>query len=216
MTKLLRGLVLVALVLLVPVLPFLAFGEQIDTRVRGWFDPPPSRQMVALLTVAVLASDILLPVPSSVVNTLAGSELGVFLATTASWLGMTFGAVLGFAIARRWGRPAAQRFGSAADLERLDSSVDRFGTLMLIATRALPVLAEAAVLLLGASRMPWRSFLPAVALSNLGIAAIYSAFGAYAREQGHLALAIAASIALPLLAATIARRLHDALASGPS
>jgi hypothetical protein len=43
-------------------------------------------------------------------------------------------------------------------------------------------------------------------LSNLGIALVYSVLGHLARGQGHLPLALASSIALPLLAATIARR----------
>jgi ABC-type proline/glycine betaine transport system permease subunit len=42
-------------------------------------------------------------------------------------------------------------------------------------------------------------------LSNLGIAAVYSALGQFAQSQGELAMAIVASIALPLAAATMAR-----------
>jgi hypothetical protein len=76
----------------------------------------------------------------------------------------------------------------------------------LVITRGLPVLAEAAVLWMGCTQLAWRRFLPAVVLSNLGIAAVYSALGQTALRYGELPLALAASIALPLLAATIARR----------
>jgi 3-dehydroquinate synthase len=76
---------------------------------------------------------------------------------------------------------------------------------VLIVTRALPILAEAAVLLMGAARLPWRQFLPAIMLSNLGIALVYSILGRLARDRGQLLWAIAVSIALPLLATTMAR-----------
>jgi hypothetical protein len=46
-----------------------------------------------------------------------------------------------------------------------------------------------------------------MALSNLGLAVVYATFGYLAREQGMVAIALAASIALPLVAATIARML---------
>ncbi|MBI3838694.1 MAG: hypothetical protein HY288_12270 [Planctomycetia bacterium] len=86
------------------------------------------------------------------------------------------------------------------------SFVRCYGSWILIITRALPVLAEAAVLLMGATQLAWRQFLPAVMLSNLGIAAVYSVLGQLAQAQGELPLALGASIALPLAAATIARR----------
>ncbi len=91
MRDLLRPLLLVVLALMVPVLPFLSFGPWLESRVEAWLDPPPAPALVALATVGLLSSDILLPVPSSVVSTVAGSQLGVVGATLASWLGMTAG-----------------------------------------------------------------------------------------------------------------------------
>jgi uncharacterized membrane protein YdjX (TVP38/TMEM64 family) len=161
--------------------------------------------VVALGTVAILATDILLPIPSSGVSTVAGAQLGILPATAASWLGMTLGAIGGFWLARMFGRPLAERLSSTEDLAHMDAALRRYGAWILVATRALPVLAEAAVLFLGATRLSWRRFLPAVMLSNLGIAAVYSVLGHFARSQGELPLALAASIALPLLAATMAR-----------
>jgi 3-dehydroquinate synthase len=54
----------------------------------------------------------------------------------------------------------------------MDNLGQRFGSGILVITRALPILAEAAVLLMGTVDLPWRQFLPAVMLSNLGIAAV--------------------------------------------
>lgn len=206
MRDLLRPLVIVAVALLVPILPFIGFGPWLEGRIEGWLDPPPPPGLVALATVLLLSTDVLLPIPSSVVSTVAGAQLGIVLATIASWLGMTVGAVLGFVLAKTCGRPLAVRLSSADDLARLDDVSRRWGPWVLIVTRALPILAEAAVLLFGATRLSWRRFLPVIVLSNLGIAAVYSVLGHLARSQGQLPLAVAASIALPLLATTMARR----------
>ena len=205
MRALLRPLLILTLALAVPIVPFVIFGDALEARIASWFDPPPSASLVAVGTVGVLAVDILLPVPSSLVSTLAGAQLGVLSATAVSWLGMTIGATAGFALARLWGRPLAARLSSTDDLERMDRLSSRFGAWVLIVTRALPVLAEAAVLLLGASRLTWAQFLPAVMLSNLGISTVYSAMGAWARTNEQLPLAMAASIAIPLAAAAAAR-----------
>lgn len=198
-------LLIVCLALLVPVVPFLIFGDAIEQRVESWLSPPPPDWQLALLTVGVLSTDILLPVPSSLVSTLAGAQLGVAAATGASWLGMTLSAALGFALAHKFGRPIALRYCRPDDLAQLDRFGGRYGAWTIVATRALPVLAEAAVFVVGLSRLSWRQFLPAMMLSNLGIALAYALLGHFARSQGALALALVASIALPLLAATIAR-----------
>jgi uncharacterized membrane protein YdjX (TVP38/TMEM64 family) len=205
-----RPLLIICLALLVPVIPFLSFGGWLEERVAQWLDPPPAASAVALGTVAILSTDILLPIPSSAVSTVAGAQLGILPATVASWLGMTLGAIFGFLLARGFGRPVAEWLSSPEDLERMDSLSQRYGAWILIVTRALPVLAEAAVLFLGATRLSWRQFLPPVMLSNLGIAAVYSVLGHVARAQGELPLALAASIALPVLAATMARWLLPA------
>jgi hypothetical protein len=71
--------------------------------------------------------------------------------------------------------------------------------------RALPVLAEASVLLLGATRLAWWRFLTPVALANLGIAAAYSWLGSYGRTQNMTAYVLVGSIALPVFVTTIVR-----------
>ena len=59
----------------------------------------------------------------------------------------------------------------------------RYGPWIVVLARPLPILAEASVLLLGVHHLAWRRFLPAVLLSNLGIALAYSGFGNFAKEQ---------------------------------
>jgi uncharacterized membrane protein YdjX (TVP38/TMEM64 family) len=205
MRELLRPLLLLALVLAVPIVPFALFGASLEKQTLDWLDSAVTLGRMAVLTVGILATDVFLPVPSSVVSTLAGARLGVLSGTAASWIGMTAGGVFAFALARWLGRSFAARLVGATETSRIERLAARYGPFLVVATRALPVLAEASVLLVGAMRLSWRAYLPAVALSNLGIALAYSAFGAWAEEANAVPAAVVASIAIPVVATTIAR-----------
>lgn len=201
-----RPILLVALLLAVPIVPFALFGDRLEDAMTGWLERTQSPGRVSLAVAGILATDVFLPVPSSFVNTFAGAQLGVLLGTLAAWTGMTLGSLLGFGIARWCGPPLAARLVAADELARLERASDRFGPLLVVITRALPVLAEATVLYLGSTRLSWGRFMPAMAISNLGLAAVYATFGHFARQQGMVAVALAVSIALPLAAAAIARQ----------
>ena len=198
---LVRQLLLIAAVLAIPIVPFLVFGEKLEAHITGWLGAELSPGAVAIAVIGVLASDILLPVPSSVVSTIAGRVLGFWSGASASWCGMTAGAVIAFWLVRVFGRPLARWLSSDQELARTDALAARWGVWLLVLTRPIPVLAEASVLLMGTTRLSWWQFLAAVGLSNFGIAAAYAALG----NRVPLPIAIAASIALPLLAAAIAR-----------
>ena len=206
MRELFKTLPLMCVVLLVPVLPFLFFGGQFNNWLRGLAEDPPSSSATTVLVVGLLTTDILLPIPSSVVSTLSGWQLGWWRGTLASWTGLNIGSLFGFALARQWGQPFALFFSKAEDLERMRNVSDRYGPAVLVFTRAIPVFAEASVLISGIHQLAWRRFLPAVLLSNLGISIAYAAFGDFAERNQWLPFALAVAIAIPVLAATGARR----------
>ena len=206
MKELFRTLPLMCVVLLVPVIPFVIFGAWFEERLTEITHNPLSATLTATLVIGVLATDIFLPVPSSVVTTMSGWQLGWWQGTLASWTGMTLGAVIGFAMARRWGHRFARWFSSDTDLERMQEVSGQYGPLVLVLTRAVPVFAEATVLISGIHRLSWRRFLPAIMLSNLGVSLAYSAFGNYAQQHQWLPLALSVSVAVPVLVAAVAQR----------
>jgi uncharacterized membrane protein YdjX (TVP38/TMEM64 family) len=207
-----RPLLLIAVVLAIPILPFLGLGESFEARLSDWFDAAMSPGTAAGLVIGMLASDILLPVPSSVVSTFAGKVLGFWAGTAAIWCGMTAGSVVAFWLVRLGGRPLARRLSGEASLRQIDELAQRYGALVLVLARPVPVFAEASVLLMGTSQLAWWRFLLAVGLSNLGVSAAYAALG----DRVQFPVAVAASIALPLLAAAIARWCWPAQPSPPS
>lgn len=192
---------IVVAALLVPVLLIgLAFEDQVLAWVTS--ERPPLTQFVAV--VATLASDILLPIPSSGVSTYAGGTLGAAWGTLASWVGMTLGAAAGFGLARWFGRPFADRIGGR-DTALLADFAERYGGAALFLTRPFPLLAEACVLLAGTSHMPWRTFALPVLGCNLLISAAYATAGAYFRGRDLLPQALIASVLVPVTLAFMIR-----------
>jgi uncharacterized membrane protein YdjX (TVP38/TMEM64 family) len=193
----------IVVILAIPILPFVGLGEAMEQQFTSWLDAALPPGPVAILVIGLLAADIFLPVPSSVVITFSGKMLGFWGGMGASWLGMTVGAVIAFGLARALGRPVVQRFAAADEIEQVDAMAAHVGLLVLALTRPVPILAEASVLLMGTTRLAWWRFLVVVSLSNLGIAAVYAALGDSVKPP----IALAASIALPLVAGGIARLL---------
>ncbi|MEM6798110.1 MAG: VTT domain-containing protein [Planctomycetota bacterium] len=203
--RLTKALVVVAAVLALPILPALLAGEFFGDTVASWLENPPPKTVIAGAAAAVLAADIFLPVPSGPINTLAGAQLGPVLATAVCWFGMTLGAIAAFALAKWFGPRLVTSFATQADLDALLTAWRGRETMVLFTTRPLPVMAEAAVLLAGLVGVPFHRFLPAIALGNVVVAAIYSLAGHYAASSLQLGLALLASMLAPIAGTAIVR-----------
>jgi uncharacterized membrane protein YdjX (TVP38/TMEM64 family) len=172
-TPILWGIVILA----IPVIPFLGFGPALEEAIAEWLRREHSRWVVAVAVIGSLSLDVFLPIPSSVVSTVAGRMAGWGLGTLFSWTGMMLGALLGFSLARWGGRPMAKRFSSASELDRLDRLARKHGLWILILLRPVPILAEGSTLLMGLSAMRWPVFLLGVGPVNLLISFFFVALG---------------------------------------
>lgn len=182
-------------------IPFFLLEERVERLpdlIANW---QAGRWIAGGAIAGLLALDILLPVPSSVLSTAAGAMLGFVPGAFASLIGMTAGCVLGHWLGRR----SAQRFIDAGELARVSKASSRLGPWVVVVFRAVPVLAEASVFFAGVTGMPRGRFLTLAAASNLGISAVYAAVGAYAVKAESFLLAFAGAIIVPLVAMLIAR-----------
>ncbi len=200
-------------VLAVPIVPFVLFGERMESWLAAWHDDPPAWPIVAAAVILLLATDVFLPIPSSLVSTLAGSQLGTWAGAAAAWIGMSLGAVIGFAVARQWGPRLVAWLTRPDDLRRTSALIDRSGPLLLVLGRGVPVLAEATVLLFGMHGLSWRRFLPPVLLANLALAIVYALFGEVAQRYDSIGMALAVAIVLPVLLVYVFRAWTKALPS---
>jgi uncharacterized membrane protein YdjX (TVP38/TMEM64 family) len=189
--------IIAGLIVALVIVPFLLFADQVTAfsdRTLAAADSPLAR---ASIVVALLASDVLLPIPSSIVGTAAGALLGFQLGTAAAALGMTLGCMVGYGLGRRFGRAGASRLVGPQELERAAARAVRFGEVAVLACRPVPVLAEASVVAAGVIRAPFARFLFVVAGANLAISAWYAAVGATAATQWEFVLASLIAFLLP-------------------
>lgn len=201
-----KAAVFLALLFAIPIVPFLWLGESFEQSLLSALRQASTPQVVVTWTIGLLAADMFLPVPSSAVITYAGGVLGIWTGALASWIGLSMGAIGGFGLARSFGEKLVRRFTEAEDVERLTGFTKRFGPTSLVLTRALPILAEACVFLVGTGGLSWSRFLPTMLLSNAVLTLTYAACGAYFRNSDSFLIAVVASGTLPLLVALALRR----------
>jgi len=207
-----RLLWIVAIALAFPIVPLLLGGFALERRMTEWTARDVTPSVAAWMAFGLLASDILLPVPSSMVMTLAGARLGWWRGAAVCWAGMTVGAMAAFLIARTVGWRIARRLSSERELRNLESAGRRWGAALLVGCRALPILAEASVILAGIEKVPVPTFVAAVGLANLALALLYGLLGEWAADREWLGIALVATGALPLLLTIALRRTTDARA----
>ena len=195
-------ILLVGLVLL----PFLLFEQQFEAFAEHVTSGGTSRWMVGSAIFWLLALDVFLPVPSSIVSTASGVLLGFGLGSAVVWTGMMAGCLVGYAVGAR-GSNAARRFIGDDGIARASALMQRYGDLTLVLCRPVPVLAEASVVFAGLVRTNYGRFLRLTAASNLGIAAGYSAVGAFSRSLDSYSffVAFAGALLLPAMFILLAR-----------
>lgn len=194
----LRWAALVVLVLALILVPFAIWGEQIEVWTHTFIESAGDNAgWVMLVLGGLLAFDILLPVPSSLVSAACGLLLGFVPGALTSFVGMLLSCVLGFGLGARLGRPFATKLVGAAELARLERLSQRFGDWTVIVTRPVPVLAEAAVLFAGMGRMSWPRFILLAGLANLGVSLVYAAVGAFSATLDSFLWAFAGAVILP-------------------
>jgi uncharacterized membrane protein YdjX (TVP38/TMEM64 family) len=143
--------------------------------------------LAAILGVGLLIADVLLPVPSSLVMVAHGALFGVFGGTLLSLTGSLGASLFGFWIGRRGGKLLG-RLVPTEERERADDMLKRWGTLAIIVTRPVPLLAETIAIMAGTSSMGWGSVALAALMGSLPPALLYALTGASVAKFQNTAL----------------------------
>ena len=138
--------------ILIPIIPFLIIGELPGER---WLSANDDNAFLFGLTgSALLAADVLLPIPSSIVGTMLGARLGLLPGLFWCWAGLVIGNSVGYLT----GRLLLSRF--APDIPQTPT------LLLLFASRPVPVLAEAVTFTAGAEKVSFYKFLMVTITGN--------------------------------------------------
>jgi uncharacterized membrane protein YdjX (TVP38/TMEM64 family) len=171
------------------------FGFSFEPWAREW--TAGAGTPAAAVVVGLLALDIFIPVPSSIVMILSGAAFGVVWGSLLAFAGSIGGEWLGFELARKYGTVVANRLiGDAAERRRLNDVLMTHGAAAIVVTRALPVVMETMSIVAGLSLMRRSTFLIASAIGTAPIVVVYAYAGAKSRETGSLVPAIVMLIAV--------------------
>lgn len=198
-----RWTLITAALLAFILVPFAIFDEPLSNWTLARLRESPDSTFAWIVTA--LASDVFLPIPSSIVSTLSGTLLGLPKGLAASWLGMMLGSLGGYWFGAKAARGLVERTVGIEELRRAERMRERFGAWGIVVSRPVPVLAEASVIAAGFTRMPFAPFALLNALANLGVSAAYAFTGATAADRDSFLFAFAGSIGLPAIAMAIAK-----------
>lgn len=188
--------------------PFAIWGDAFEAYGTSLLDRATPSVSLALVLVALLAGDLVLPIPSSLLAVGVGAVFGAATGTAIITIGLSLGAWIGYELGRSAGRAGVSRWVDDAQRQRLEAFASKHGVGLLVALRAVPVLAEASVVVAGTSGMPRARVLGVTTAANLVIALIYAAAGSIAADLGSLELAAMAGVGLPGLAMLLSVRLR--------
>jgi uncharacterized membrane protein YdjX (TVP38/TMEM64 family) len=169
-------------------------GINLDALVERWMAHAGAGSAAVL--IGLLAADLFLPIPSSLVMVLSGAAFGVLWGSLFSLIGSIGGEWLGFELVRRYGMSASRRIVGDEDLEKMRTLMARHGAAAVLVTRALPVVMETMSVVAGLSQMPRKSFLLASLIGTVPVAVVYAYAGAVSREVSSIVPAVVMLIAV--------------------
>jgi uncharacterized membrane protein YdjX (TVP38/TMEM64 family) len=143
------------------------------------------------LSFAALASDILLPVPSSIVMFTNGYVLGTAYGSALSLLSLMTGAAVGYYL----GQFTSMGLRSGSDA-RANSIIARYGTVSILITRGIPILAETICIICGYNKMPFKQYLLYNLAGYTPLCLLYAFCGSIGYSKDIFLLSFGCSIAI--------------------
>jgi len=133
---------------------------------------------VGTIIALLLLADLFIAIPTLTVTILAGYFLGYPYGALAALTGLMSAGICGYALSRYYGQ-SILGFLLKDDMQRNEAIVTfrRHGFIMILLSRAMPILPEATACLAGMSRMPFVKFLVAWSISTVPYVLIASYAG---------------------------------------
>ena len=151
--------------------------------------------------IALLVSDLVLPIPGTVVMSALGLVYGWFWGGVASVVGAMLGGLVAYWLCRKFGHKPALWLAGEEGLAKGEAlfRTQRGGWLVAL-SRWMPVLPEAVACLAGLAQMPFRVFFVAMLCGCVPLGFTFAAIGALGVEKPGLAIALSALVPVGLYA----------------
>jgi len=179
-----------------------------ERTLMAWLDGAGAWAPAAV--VALMVVHCFVPFPAEILALCAGAAFGTALGTVSIWIGAMLGAALSFALARWLGRTAVERLLPARHRATLDDWTAERGTLALLVSRFVPVIAFNLInYAAGLTNVGWWTFLWTTGVGILPITLLVVHLGARMTELSWpmlVAVSAAAIVSVVALHRLAARR----------
>ena len=182
-------------------------SQWVTAKIEQIQEMPAGTALAGVAIAGLLTVDLLLPVPSSVLMTMAGAVLGFTLGWAANLVGAMGSAVLGFWLCRKWGKPMFDRLVNPRDAARITRFFERYGVWAILLSRSVPMLTEIISCLAGLSAMRGRLFFLVALLGTWPLCIVYAWAGDRALGASSLGWAVVMAFVLPAIGFGILRLL---------
>jgi len=152
--------------------------------------------LAGVVILVLLASDLIAPLPSSVLMTLAGSLYGTLGGALVSLTGSLAASLLGFYISRTQ-KERVKRIISREEERSMEMWFRRWGEGVLILSRMVPIVTETMSTFAGLTRISFPRFLALILIGTLPVSLYYSYFGSRAQSVSEWSLPLVAGVSVP-------------------
>jgi len=139
-------------------------------QIEGWLTQAKelSPLYVGVIVALLLFADLFIAIPTLTVTILAGYFLGHSYGAIAAFTGILFAGICGYGLSRYYGKAILGFL--IKDKSKRNEAISAFqdhGFVMILLSRAMPILPEASACLSGMTRMPFSKFLFAWLISSV-------------------------------------------------
>jgi uncharacterized membrane protein YdjX (TVP38/TMEM64 family) len=149
-------------------------------KIRIWFEWAQQIDpfILFILVTLLLFSDLFIAVPTLTITVLSGYFLGFLLGSISAVLGMFMAGISGYLLTRRYGNNILNKvIKNEEKRKEAVESFHRYGFLMILMSRASPILPEVSACMAGITRMRFRTFLLAWTINSVPFALLASYSG---------------------------------------
>ncbi len=155
--------------------------------------------LAGFVIVLLLVSDLVTPVPSSILMTFSGSLYGIWGGTFFSTVGSVGASVIGFLLGR-FGKEGVSKIITRDDLRSMDGWFYRWGEGILILSRMIPMVTETMSCFAGITDISFRRFLLLILVGTVPMTFFYAYVGHMSESVSQWALPLILGIVVPGIA----------------
>ncbi len=148
--------------------------------IKTWFEAIKSQPsyIVGSLVILLLFADLFIAVPTMTIIILAGYFLGFELAVLYAFFGLVFASFTGYGLSWVYGENFLNKLSKDAEQkEQMKMLFVKHGVMMLVLSRAMPMITEISCALAGICKMPFYRFLLGWSLGTIPYLLIISYAG---------------------------------------